>query len=323
MRPGARLSVSPLGGRRPGAASLLGAAVAVLIASGCGEEKGASQAPPSLPAVADVRIVPSRAYVGSILSAEVRAKDPEGRRVEFLYQWLRNGAEIPGATAQTLRAPAFRRGNELAVQVTPVVAGRVRGPSATSPSITILNSVPSIVSLTVTPGAARREDNLTVHVEARDPDDDMLVYTYQWLRNRAEIPGATGPTLAARDLRKGDKITVRVTASDREATTPPFESSPVTILNAPPRVVAPPRGRSTPDGELTYQVTAEDPDGDPLTFTLSPDAPKGMTINPTNGTILWRPRTADVGTHRFTVTISDGDGGVVRQEVVVSVGEQP
>ncbi len=323
MRPLTCVLLPPSEGRG-GAVSLLAAAGALLLAYGCGEEKRERHAPPGPPAVADVRVVPSRAYAGTILSAEARATDPEGRRVEFLYQWLRNGAEVPGAKEQTLRAPAFRRGNEIAVQVTPVVAaGKVRGPSVTSAPVTILNSAPRIVSLTVTPGAARRDDTLTAHVEARDPDDDRLVYTYQWLRNGAEIPGATGPTLAARDLRKGDKITVRVTASDLEVTTAPFESGPVAILNAPPRVVAAPRGRSTPDGELTYQVTAEDPDGDPLSFTLSPDAPKGMTINPTNGTILWRPRAADVGTHRFTVTISDGDGGVVRQEVIVSVGEQP
>jgi hypothetical protein len=45
-----------------------------------------------------------------------------------------------------------------------------------------------------------------------------------------------------------------------------------------------------------------------------------MTIHPGNGTIVWRPGSTDAGTHRFMVTISDGDGGVVQQEVIVTVG---
>jgi len=297
--------------------------LALLVAGGCGKEEGAPKPPSAPPTIAEVSVVPAKAYASSILTAQVRTTDPEGRRVEIQYQWLRNGAEIGGATGPALRAPDLRRGSEIAVQVTPVAAGGVRGPAVTSAPITILNSAPSIVGVTVTPGGPRRGDTLTASVEARDPDDDKLVYTYQWLRSGSEIPGATGPTLPARDLRKGNRIVVRATASDGEITTAPAESSPATILNTPPRVLAAPSGRSAPDGQLTYRIAAEDPDGDALTYTLSPNAPKGMAIHPTDGTIVWRPGATESGTHRFTVTISDGDGGVVQQEIIVTVGGRP
>ncbi len=301
----------------------LGLTAVLLTAIGCGRDQGPGQAPPGAPAIVDLQIVPPKAYTASILSAQARTTDPLGRAVEIQYQWLRNGAEIPGATSKTLRSPEFTRGDEIRLQATPVAAGGARGPSVTSPPVSILNSVPFIASLTVTPGVARRDDTLTVHVEGKDPDGDPLLYTYQWYRNGAEIPGAAGATLPARTLQKGDHITVRVVASDQAATSAPLDSRPVLIINTPPRVIASPRGQSRPDGEFVYQVTAEDPDGDRLTYALSSDAPKGITIQPTNGTIIWRPRATDIGTHRFTVTISDGDGGTVRQEVIVTVGESP
>ena len=156
----------------------------------------------------------------------------------------------------------------------------------------------------------------------RDPDADRLLFKYQWLRNGTEIPGAMGPTLAASPLRKGDRISVRVTASDSEAETGPVESPPVVIRNAPPKFLAGPQWRSEPDGAFSYQVAAVDADGDPLTFTVSSDAPKGMAIAPKTGTIRWRPEPEDVGTHRFTITVNDGDGGIVRQEVSAVVGER-
>lgn len=305
----------------------LGLALALLLASACGqgETPGGSGRPAQSragpPIITEVRIAPEQPRVVSPITAQVRTSDPTGHRVDVEYQWLRNGAEIPGATAQTLASPGLAHGDEVAVRVTPAARG-VRGAPVTSSAVTILNSPPVLVRLTVAPREVRREDALKAEVEARDPDGDRLLFTYQWLRNGEEISGATAATLTAKDLRKGDRITVRVTVSDLEATTPPQESQPAVILNAPPRVLGGPRWETGPDGTITYQLAAEDPDGDTLTFTLSPNAPKGMTLDGRTGIVRFRPGAGDAGTHRFSVTINDGDGGAVRQELVVVIREQ-
>ncbi len=316
---------APAGGRPCGAAwRLVLVAGALWLVAGCGSEekpRQPTQTTAGPPSVVDIRIVPTPAYATSILTAQVRAVDPEGQLPELLYQWIRNGAEIPGATGQSLRAPEFKRGDDIAVQATPRSRG-VQGSAVTSPAITILNSPPAIVRATVTPLAPSRDDTLRVAIEARDPDGDRLVFTYQWLRNGNEIPDARGATLAARDLRKGDRIAVRVTASDLEAETGALESSPVVVRNTPPRVLGGTQWQGGADGTFSYQVSATDPDGDTLTFALSPDAPKGMSVDPQTGVIRWRPGPGDMGSHRFTLTITDGDGGMVRQELSIVVGEK-
>jgi len=307
----------------------LGLALALLLAPACGqgEAPGGSARPAQPPVgggppvVTEIRIAPDQARVSNPITAQARTSDPTGHRVDLEYQWLRNGAEIPGATAQVLASPEVKRGDEIAVRVTPVARG-LRGVAVTSPALTLLNSPPVLVRLTVAPREVRREDTLKVNVEARDPDGDRLLLTYQWLRNGEEIPGATAATLAAKDLRKGDRITVRVTVSDLEATTPPQESQPAVILNSPPRVLGGPRWETGPDGTITYQMVAEDPDGDVLVFTLSPNAPKGMSLDGRTGILRFRPAAGDAGTHRFSVTINDGDGGAVRQELIMVIREQ-
>lgn len=297
-------------------------AAALFLAAGCGAEDGTDRGPGSgPPTIAELRILPSEAYAASILNAAARTADPQGGPVEVLYQWLRNGAEVPGATASTLRAPAFRRGDTITVRATPLARG-ARGLAVTAPPVTIRNSPPVIVGVSVSSGSAPQAENFTAHVEVRDPDEDPLTLTYQWLRNDAPIPGATAAELPAKDLRKGDKIVLRATASDGEAQAGPVDSTAVRVLNRPPRVVALPQGQTGREGEVVYRVAAEDPDGDLLTYRLSPEAPKGMSIDPQTGIIRWRAGPGERGTHRFAVLIDDGDGGVVRQEVFVVVGER-
>lgn len=67
-----------------------------------------------------------------------------------------------------------------------------------------------------------------------------------------------------------------------------------------------------------YAVTANDPDGDPLTFLLLA-FPTGMTINPASGLVQWAPTSAQLGTHTVTVAAVDPDGAGGTQTFTVRV----
>ncbi|MCP4491599.1 MAG: hypothetical protein GY820_30470, partial [Gammaproteobacteria bacterium] len=78
---------------------------------------------------------------------------------------------------------------------------------------------------------------------------------------------------------------------------------------------------STAEGTpVTFQVPAQDPDGDPLTFTLA-GAPGGMTIEQETGLISWTPETGQHGTHSVTVDVSD-PGGASDTEVYTFIVEK-
>ena len=71
----------------------------------------------------------------------------------------------------------------------------------------------------------------------------------------------------------------------------------------------------------TYQVSATDPDNDPLSFRLLA-SPAGMTIAPA-GLITWTPSAAQVGSQSVQVEAADGRGGIATQAFSVSVTAAP
>ncbi len=71
----------------------------------------------------------------------------------------------------------------------------------------------------------------------------------------------------------------------------------------------------------SYAVQATDSDGDTLSYNLT-TAPASMVIDSSTGQITWVPAVGSVGNHDVTVSVNDGQGGVVTQsfQVVVSAG---
>lgn len=72
-------------------------------------------------------------------------------------------------------------------------------------------------------------------------------------------------------------------------------------------------------GSLTYQVTATDPDGDPVTFSLI-KGPNGMTIEPKSGLLQYSlPQDNIPGSISATVKVEDDKGASTTQDFTVSV----
>lgn len=81
-------------------------------------------------------------------------------------------------------------------------------------------------------------------------------------------------------------------------TSPPINHSPTITSSA---VTS-----ATVNIAYTYDVNATDPDGDPLTYTLT-TSPTGMAINSATGVISWTPSSAQMGDNNVTVEVTDGE----------------
>ena len=77
--------------------------------------------------------------------------------------------------------------------------------------------------------------------------------------------------------------------------------------------------RYDPARAYAYQAVAEDPDGDPLVFTLQ-EGPGGMMLDASSGMIGWSPNSDQFGEHRVTLAVADGRGGVATQTWSIAVG---
>ncbi len=84
--------------------------------------------------------------------------------------------------------------------------------------------------------------------------------------------------------------------------------------NAPP-VLTPIGSKSVEKGKLlTFTISAADPDGDHLSFSLEPGAPVGASITP-SGVFTWTP-SIDEGPGSFPVTIIVSDGSLTDSETI-------
>ncbi|HPB31235.1 MAG TPA: putative Ig domain-containing protein, partial [Candidatus Sumerlaeota bacterium] len=91
----------------------------------------------------------------------------------------------------------------------------------------------------------------------------------------------------------------------------------VTEYNFPPAITSVPRLSARIGSVWQYDVTASDPDGDTVTFTLA-QGPDGMTVNGATGGMEWTPSPAQAGVHLISVQALDGKGGIGSQSFELS-----
>ncbi|BAZ19040.1 YD repeat protein (plasmid) [Calothrix sp. NIES-4071] len=94
----------------------------------------------------------------------------------------------------------------------------------------------------------------------------------------------------------------------------PANNDPVFTSTVPEFVV--PRVGKT----FRYTATAQDKEGDNLTYSLLSGAPTGVIINANTGILSWTPNSTQLGNQEFTIKVTDGKGGEALQLVSVVVG---
>jgi hypothetical protein len=256
------------------------------------------------------------------MEARIQASDPDGGLVQFLITWKLNGRVIEEGARTTIQLPKLERGDRLELAV------RANDGTLESDTRTLNarfeNRSPTVTFLYVTPQnkRIRRGDVLTAVPEASDPDGDHLEYTYRWRVNG--VDAGEERTFDTKSLRRGDKVSVEVTANDGSATSSPRAIEPIALENSAPVIKQLPVLEH--QGEtLTYQFEAEDAEGDRnLRFFLK-DAPDGMEIDALTGTLTWRPAPEQTGKHLVKVGVKDseGDASLFEWEVSVNAAAPP
>ena len=180
------------------------------------------------------------------------------------------------------------------------------------------NTPPRITSLNVSPKNPVPGDTIQIDIGTHDREGDEVTVLYEWTKNEVTDLGDQ-PTLSLKgyDFARGDQITLKATPDDGTLKGTPVNSFLV-IANSSP-VINPSPDTFRFDGDsYEYKVTATDPDGDVLTYSLQ-TSPEGMTINPSTGLITWNIPPGYTGKSPVTVSTTDGQGGEVMQNFVLEI----
>jgi len=184
------------------------------------------------------------------------------------------------------------------------------------------NAIPAFTSTPLTQAEQNRP--YTYSAAANDPDGDQLTFSAPtrppWLTftdNGGGTASLTG-TPSENDLGQHDvvlEVNDGFGGTDRQSftitvstnTSPVFTSTPVTD--------------AIPDQSYLYNVSADDPDGDPLTLT-APTLPLWLSFTD-NGDgfalLTGIPSQNDAGQHNVLLEVSDGRGGNDQQAFTVTV----
>jgi len=165
----------------------------------------------------------------------------------------------------------------------------------------------------IEPGSPSRKSTLRVVFETdRNASDGDPSVTWSIngapVSEEALIEATDGEPGVLRGLfRKGDVVEVRVTPPGAGAEA--AVTRKVRIGNAPPEVEPVPVDVRLEGGVQSFRIVASDPDGDPVSFSLS-EAPEGMEIDAESGVVRWVPQTAGPGEQTLSVAVRDPDGGL-------------
>lgn len=270
----------------------------------------------SPPVITTINISPEKPNKESELNLSIQSKDPDGDSVTYQFQWIRNDEEIIGENKNNLKSGIFKKGDFIRVRVTPF-DGKVNGTPFLSAPVKILNSPPVVQEVVIEPKVAYVTDRLKANLKSLDLDRDFIYYTYQWEKNGVVLNEERGEILDPGLFSKGDSMAVIVTPDDRETLGTPKKSETLIISNSPPIILSSPP-TSVEKTTYIYQVKANDPDNDPITFTLK-SGPKGMEMDKKTGLIRWEIRKEDKGNHSVEIEVSDDAGAKSIQRYTLTV----
>lgn len=189
-------------------------------------------------------------------------------------------------------------------------------------AISLVNSAPSIATLTFAPASPSSASLLQAVAQVSDPDGDPFSVTYEWSRNGEAIADASGLSL---DLSlpghgdRGDVISVRVVASDGRLTT--ARTASVVVANASPAVALSLSATAPRTNDLIVaSASATDPDADAITLRYGWTR-NGVAVGVTTPSIDLRQYGDRGDVLVVTVTADDGRGGVTSASATATVAD--
>lgn len=222
--------------------------------------------------------------------------------------WYINGSPVAAAFPDKFDAAEYMPIKGDVVQAQAFVGNL----TVTSNPSVIKNSRPETKRLEI-----RRLDNMgggfRAYVETEDLDGDLVNIEYRWMLNG--IPAGDSEVPALQPV-ANDRMQLYVKLYDGEDYSVE-EMIEASLINQAPRI-APDRTFYVEGNHYIYNTTAEEPDGETMTFSLE-GAPEGMSVDSVTGQVTWTVPADFFGRVDYKVVATDSKGASASLPVSFSV----
>lgn len=198
-----------------------------------------------------------------------------------------------------------------------IYANYLTGLSGRSLRINVLpasNYPPVIISTPQTGSFAFQP--FSYDVQAEDPDGDTLIYSLTQSPAGMTIDSDSGLIQWTPDANGTFPVTVVVSDGTLQVTQ--NFTLTVEIPNLAPEITSTPPTSVLQGQSYQYQLSANDPEGDSISFALL-TAPVGMQIDQATGLVTWTPATDQIGVYDIELSAADSQGNTASQSYLISV----
>lgn len=246
------------------------------------------------------------AFEGTPYSFTPAASDPEGDPLVFAINGKPAWASFDPGTGQLTGTP---RQGDAGSQTVAISVSDGQATASLPPFTLTVQEVNAAPVISGTPATAVDERSpYSFQPTVSDIDGDTLTFAIVNRPTWASFDAATGRlsgTPQATDIGTTRGIVISVSDGVASAALPSFDLT-VRNVNDAPTIAGSPATTVNERGSYAFTPTAGDPDGDPLTFSVS-NRPAWANFDTTTGALWGTPAAADVGSHDgIVISVSDG-----------------
>lgn len=248
--------------------------------------------------------------IGNVFTAYV---SPDG------LAWRQHGSSVTMTMGSTVYAGLAVTSHYDGKLATAVFSSVSYGPVGATPTPT--NSPPVISGTPPTGASVGVQYSFTP--TASDPNGNALTYSITNRPSWATFNASTGRlsgTPASRHIGTYSNVVIRVSDGKATAQLPAFSIAVTNVANRAPTISGTPPTSVAAGAAYAFQPTANDPDGNPLTFSIS-NRPTWATFSSTTGRLSGTPTSSQAGTYgNIVIRVSDGRATAQLPAFSIAVG---
>lgn len=266
-------------------------------------------------------------HTGDVLTCLAQATDPDGGMINYSFSWQANGQTVGTGQNFTVSDQLTDVGNNITCLAVAVDSDSEIS-SSTSAALTVINTLPEIISLTISPTDPDTLTMVYANSTIQDIDGETVTLNYEWHVVDA-VTGIDSPVLFGQGSSyaslsgfyssRDDEIYVLLTPEDPHGTGIQSESNHIFVVNTaptPPAVsvtsFANPPIETNDDLTCSLTNTPNDLDTDSMTYTYnwyddSGSAQPVFSNLRTSGSDVLLGVNTSAGTWTCEIVVSDGD----------------